>query len=236
MPGQTTTLKLPYPTPDDTVDVPRDVAALANAIDPLGVVPVGCMMMWPTAVAPGGWLLCQGQQVDAATYPQLATLLGSAAGKVTLPDYRDTFPVGAGPTMALGSAGGAASVQLSAAESGMPAHDHSGLSGNNNVPLNHQHSFTTAQAGAHSHGYWAPGNLNTANVQSGATPINRPTDAYYPQTDGGNSLHSHTGGTDAGQGNVDHRHAISAEAARNATAAHENRPPYRALNFIIRAG
>ena len=32
--GSTPKLQLPYPTPDDTVDVPRDVRALADALDP----------------------------------------------------------------------------------------------------------------------------------------------------------------------------------------------------------
>jgi len=34
MPGSTSRLSLPYPVPGDTVDVPRDVQALANALDP----------------------------------------------------------------------------------------------------------------------------------------------------------------------------------------------------------
>ena len=94
MPGTTANLQLPYPTPDDTVDVPRDVKALADKIDPLGVVPIGSFMMWPTGVAPLNWLLMQGQQIDAAMYPALANVLGSSAGKITIPDMRDVFPVG----------------------------------------------------------------------------------------------------------------------------------------------
>ena len=34
----------------------------------------------------------------------------------------------------------------------------------------------------------------------------------------------------------DHYHGIATEAARNATQSHENRPPFQAINFIIRAG
>ena len=33
MPGSTPRLILPYPVPDDTVDVPRDVKALADKLD-----------------------------------------------------------------------------------------------------------------------------------------------------------------------------------------------------------
>src|SRR4051812_35223478 len=48
-------LGLPYPTDDDLAQVPRDIKALADAIDPLGVLPVGALCMWPTAAAPTGW-------------------------------------------------------------------------------------------------------------------------------------------------------------------------------------
>jgi hypothetical protein len=37
MPGSTPNLNLPYPIPGDTVDVPRDVQALAAALDPIVV-------------------------------------------------------------------------------------------------------------------------------------------------------------------------------------------------------
>jgi hypothetical protein len=42
MPAATPRLALPYPTPDDQVDVPRDVEALAEALEAiknLGMVP-----------------------------------------------------------------------------------------------------------------------------------------------------------------------------------------------------
>jgi microcystin-dependent protein len=126
MPTNTPRLSLPYPTPDETVDVPRDIAALASAVDALGVVPVGAMAMWPTATPPAGWLPCLGQtNISAATYPALATVLGSSGGFILMPDFRDRFPVGAGPTMPIsgaGSTGGASTVTLSAAQ--IPAHSH----------------------------------------------------------------------------------------------------------------
>ncbi len=247
MAGTTPTLHLPFPSPDDTVDVPRDIEALANAIDPLGTVPVGCIMMWATAVAPGGWLLCQGQQVAAATYPGLAALFGQAAGQVTLPDYRDTFPVGAGPTMALGSAGGASTVALATGQ--LPAHNH-GV----NDPT---HVHATDAQGGHSHGgatgardrsqahghpistytiYNATGGqlvqwTQAANLVGMYRAAGIPTDAVDPAD------HLHGISYDGVHGhNIDARATGITIQNAGGGGAHENRPPYRALNFIIRAG
>jgi microcystin-dependent protein len=213
MPGSTPTLALPYPTPDDQVDVPRDVKALADAIDPLGVVPVGCMMMWLTAIAPGGWLIMIGQQVDSAAYPKLAALLGQAGGLVTIPDMRDRFPAGSGPTLALNTTGGAASVALTDRQSGVRAHNHGGLTGGRDRSQAHAH-FPTDQGGYFAL-YLAGGGL-----------------VYYNGAGEGRPGSTQTGGTDP----ADHLHPIGTEAAQNALDAHENRPPFRALNFIIRAG
>jgi microcystin-dependent protein len=203
MPATTPILGLPYPTADDTVDVPRDVQALAAAIDPLGTVPVGAMTMWPSGVSPSGWLLCQGQQVDAATYPKLDAVLGSSAGKITLPDMRDVFPVGAGATMPLGQRGGAAAVALSVAQ--LPSHNHTGLTGARDRSQSHAHSIN---------GLWMAAEV--------------PGMAYPP---GGSGI-TPSPITVAANDAPDHLHTIPAQGGNG---AHENRPPYAALNFIIRA-
>jgi microcystin-dependent protein len=207
----TPNLKLPYPTTDDTVDVPRDIGALANAVDTQGTVPVGAFMMWPTAVAPAGWLLMQGQLVDGATNPGLATLLGQDAnGKVAIPDMRDMFPVGAGVT-ALGTNGGAASVLLTSDQSGMRPHNHGGLTGARDRSQQHIHGAAAGSA-----------SLVQSGTGSGAGLA----------TGGGGYVLNYTGGIDP----ADHLHSLATEAATNANQAHENRPPFRAINFIIRAG
>jgi microcystin-dependent protein len=202
--GNTPNLSLPYPEPDDSVDVPRDVKALAEAIDPLGILPVGALLMWPVANPPTGYLLCNGQQVSASQYPGLATLLGQAGGQVTLPDYRDRFPVGAGTSMPLGSTGGAASVALTVAQ--LASHDHGAQTGLMGAANPHSHVF----------------DLGAIQVQAG-------TGVFV------------AGGVPAGSGtafntrtsDINHRHAVTAQGGGQ---AHENRPPYRAVNFIIRAG
>lgn len=205
-------LSLPYPQGGDTADVPRDVGALAMALDPLGHVPVGAAMVWMAANAPAGWLLMQGQLVSAATYPGLAALFGQVGGNVTIPDMRDRFPVGAGATMALGSNGGAATVLLTANQSGKRSHSHGGATGARDRSQAHGHT-----------GVWRSSAANApypteATIQAGAplgVSVNYASDTTDPP---------------------DHLHAISAEPAADAVDAHENRPPYRGVNFIIRAG
>jgi len=54
--------------------------------------PIGSMMMWPSAVAPAGWLLCDGSAFTAAAYPELAKVLPG----LKLPDMRGAYPRGAG--------------------------------------------------------------------------------------------------------------------------------------------
>lgn len=80
--------------------------------------PVGAIMMWPTATAPEGWLICDGSSFSASAYPELNTLLGGT----TLPDMRDRAPVGSSGTKVELSTGGAASVTLTTTQ--LPAHSH----------------------------------------------------------------------------------------------------------------
>jgi len=88
-------------------------------------VPTGGMMMWGTASAPTGYLLCNGSAVSRSTYSALFAVIGTAFGAgdgsttFTLPDFRDRFPVGAGTTYSANSTGGNANSTL-------PAHDHTG--------------------------------------------------------------------------------------------------------------
>src|SRR3954451_17518616 len=92
--------QLPHPELTDTADVPRDVGALAEKLDP-GIVPVGAIMMWLSAAAPNiAWLLCLGQtNISAFTYPALAAVLGTIAPEniyVKMPNMVGRVPVGSG--------------------------------------------------------------------------------------------------------------------------------------------
>ena len=83
----------------------------------------GAMLMWPTATAPTGFLVCNGQAVSRATYAALFVVLGTVFGvgdgstTFTLPDYRDRSPVGAGTLYAANAKGGSKDAVI-------PSHTH----------------------------------------------------------------------------------------------------------------
>lgn len=47
--------------------------------------PAGLMARFSSPRTPDGWLACDGRSLDARAYPELAKVLGSVDGKVTLP-------------------------------------------------------------------------------------------------------------------------------------------------------
>jgi microcystin-dependent protein len=75
-------------------------------------VPTGALMMWSTASAPTGWLICNGTAVSrtvyAALFAAIGTTFGSGDGSTTfnLPNYNNRTAIGAGGLYALGATGG----------------------------------------------------------------------------------------------------------------------------------
>lgn len=76
-----------------------DVAALVKEVSRLGsAVPVGAVMAFPTGIVPPGFLELDGSVQSTATYPDLATYLGTTyskgdegAGNFRLPESRGEF-------------------------------------------------------------------------------------------------------------------------------------------------
>jgi microcystin-dependent protein len=89
-------------------------------------MPIGAIMMWTTATAPSGFVLCDGSSLErAGTYSGLFGVIGTTYGSVdgshfTVPDLRDNFVVGKSGTKALASTAGSATI----AEANLPAHTH----------------------------------------------------------------------------------------------------------------
>jgi microcystin-dependent protein len=81
-------------------------------------IPTGAMMMWPTATAPTGWLLCDGAAIPAGNTALIA-LIGA-----NTPDMRNKFPQGAGTGNALASVGGTAVTDIVNHTHTTPAHNH----------------------------------------------------------------------------------------------------------------
>jgi microcystin-dependent protein len=242
-------LQLPYPTSADSADVPRDIKALADKLDPLGTVPVGSMMMWPAVSAPAGvngegnplWLVMLGQVIPATTYPGLVPVLGSAGGNITIPNMSNLFPVGAG-AVGLGALAGQDTVGLTAAQ--MPAHNHNGATGGTGSSLDHSHPFTTDVHPGHSHPPYGVGDGgNFVNPKHGPIWIGVQNYVgagnvwlYIVQQTDPAGAHSHNGATYgvnfAAGDSLQHTHPVATEGGGQ---AHENRPRCRGINFIIRA-
>jgi hypothetical protein len=69
--------------------------------------PLGAYMMWhrfeATQPLPSGWVECNGQTILAANH-DLVDGNGVHLGNVTLPDFRNAFPIGADSSLILGTA------------------------------------------------------------------------------------------------------------------------------------
>ena len=211
MAGQTTRLALPYPVPDDTTDVPRDVKALAEKLDQVVVTPdAGDLKFSARTSEHGAWIKADGRTLIAGSYDALRNALiadgspfGADAGNPKLPDLRGRTAVGAGSGVGLtaraaGQRGGAESHVLSIAQ--MPSHAHGG-------------STYWGDRG-HSHQYQADAHAGTASFAGGGV--------------GHNYEYNYTANT--GDWSSNHLHAISAEGSYE---AHNNMQPYEVGTWFV---
>jgi microcystin-dependent protein len=128
-------------------------------------------------------------------------------GKNGSPDLRDRFVAGAGGNYSIGTQGGADRVTLTLDQ--MPSHNHGGRTGGQDLRLNYPGVF-----------------YNSKGVSTGIlVSVQQPSPRYRP-----NLL------TTRGQPDIvvvprNHTHGI---ASQGGNQAHENRPPFYALAFIMR--
>jgi microcystin-dependent protein len=179
------------------------------------LLPQGVVVMWSGSLAtiPAGWALCDGLRYQINTTTGLTEVVG--VGGFLTPDLRERFIVGAGSSdngsvagtiqYSPGPGGGLNEVTLTAAQ--IPAH-------------NHGVNLTTSPNGAHSHTYDKSDNCYdiVASGQSGCWLL-VPGSTVTNTSTTPNHTHSVTGNTDNNTGGG---------------SAHENRPPYYALAFIIK--
>lgn len=168
--------------------------------------PVGGIIMWSGALnaVPTGWRLCDGTNGT--------------------PDLRDRFIVGAGSTYAVGNTGGAATVTLN--ESQIPGHTH-------------VISATTSAAGGHNHTLTDPGHSHYVGSNDSLTEEGGANSQEFVRSwnaGGGPKANTNTVTTGISLAAVgDHTHTVSASAATTGGGqAHENRPPYFALAYIMK--
>lgn len=205
---------------------------------------VGLITPFAGSAAPSGWLLCQGQELDKVSYPDLAQALGQTYGSFTngsgadgnthfrLPDFRGRAPVGfkggqgngssgtgsiAGPNipdLTHGQSYGAESVTLSADESGVKSHSHTFSGSHNHTVTNTSHAHTV---------YYG----SSAAIASG-------TVVKYP--DGNNPSTLWTDYVSLGASLTSELTNISINDLRDASASasHTNVQPFLVVNYIIR--
>lgn len=215
--------------------LPVDIAAIASAlrsemselaeeVSRIKPVPLGVVEMFSGSTIPENYGVCDGQALSQELYPELYQVIGTrfnqagtADGMFCLPDLRGRFIVGQGSDQdynTVGNTGGEKSHLLTSAESGLPSHNHGATSSN----------------GGHTHDIYGYG-----SYEDDGNPGHMVEVSQYSQTHSNKGYHGpddpywlYT--TEAGS----HSHTISANAASNASAAHENRPPYFVLFYIMR--
>jgi microcystin-dependent protein len=181
-------------------------------------VPAGFIGMWSGSLAtiPAGWGLCDG-----------------AGGR---PDLRNRFIVGAGLGYAVAATGGADVVILS--EANLPSHSHpasaSGSTGDVNLSHNHTFSGSSGTGGAHSHTYFASDyDQDGGELLTGNNYTSRRLATATSTHDG----HTHPISGTIGNALGNHAHSVTVSVTVGSTgsgSAHENRPPFYALAFIIK--
>jgi microcystin-dependent protein len=139
-------------------------------------------------------------------------------GANSTPDLRDRFVVGAGTTYAVGNTGGSATHTLTEAE--MPSHTHT------NPDTDSSGSHTHDTIADHQHNYSWP---DAAGLVQEGTTSSAKLDASYtssPVTAAGGHVHTNAG--------TAHTHTQAATGSAGSSSAHENRPPYYALCYIMK--
>jgi microcystin-dependent protein len=126
------------------------------------VLPIGIIMMHGGSTAPAGgrWLICNGAELQTASYPALYNVIGhnyspdgTPGSRFNLPNLRDRMPMGVGTNTTIGETGGYRDAIIVKHLHGMKSHTHT---------INHDHgSVTTSTNGSHQH------NQDTDNTASG---------------------------------------------------------------------
>ncbi|MGV0949366.1 MAG: tail fiber protein [Azonexus sp.] len=171
--------------------------------------PIGEVTMFAGAVAPSGWLFCDGSPFNTAAYPALLALLGSS----NTPDLRGRVVRGVGPGYAIKSVGGAEAHKI--VEANLPPHAHS---------IDHDHAaFNTGSDGSHAH---------SIATRTGSTV----TTSGFPQEVGGGTASTAPtlAATHVHSINVPNYAGPSGNGA-GTSADLDTRDSYFTLNFIIRA-
>lgn len=192
---------------------------------------IGVIKIFAGHFAPQNFFFCNGQELPISQFQSLYSIIGITYGgngttTFKLPDLRGRVPLSAGSapgvsTYTLGNFGGTETVTLSISQ--MPTHNH----------IANTQSVSTSSLGISA----------TVNAGTAGTPTNNPTGAYWGQSpaSGPSQAQDYTNSknvtmaTDAVQVQLSGTIPATPVTVENngGNAAHENRQPYLAINYII---
>ena len=193
-------------------------------------IPKGLISMWSGSIAtiPTGWSLCNGENGT--------------------PNLTDRFIVGVGGDYEIGDTGGLDSVTLTTSQ--LPSHSHGRGTLSTSNAGSHSHgsgTLSTNSTGSHTHTYYMRPTSSFVKVSSGDGANVRPNSNTSTDTSSaGSHSHSISGSTSSSgshshsisgstSSSGSHNHSISGSTANTGgDEAHENRPPYFALAFIMK--
>ena len=128
-----------------------------------GIVPVGALMPYGGSAAPTDWLLCDGSSMSTTTYAALFAVIGYTYGgsgaNFNLPDLRGRTAFGKDNMNNVPGTGGGDAGRLTSGSASSFDGDTLGATGGDE-----EHTLTTAQLAAHTHGFKV--NVNDAAAGS----------------------------------------------------------------------
>lgn len=184
-----------------------------------GGIPTGAIIAFGSEVVPPGYLLCNGQSTSG--YPALAAVRGA-----NVPDLRDKFIVGTGPSHPQNTVGGVATNTAIVTHT-HTLNNHEHTLGNHNHPgFDHTHGTKQHKTAAEAGGFGldtASGFQDRVTVGDATTGIATTADGSAYVTGGSGSAKT---GIDGGGGTV--------PTPAGSVASLNNEPPYYALTYIIK--
>lgn len=199
----------------------KNLTASSNTFSDKVLNPAGMITAYAAAVAPTGWLICNGAAVSRSTYASLFNAIGTAFGAgdgsttFNLPDLRGRFAMGVSAGHALATSGGAESTTLGAAN--LPAHthsiDHNHASATTSTDGNHDHSHQISQSDGPQLGTFRSGDSGSSSIES--------TNGVLAAGD-----HTHT---------VDLPNFTGTSGSTGSGTGFSTLDPFLAVNYIIKA-